>query len=254
MSDAAQSWDPRRYAQNASFVPARGDVVLGWLNVQPGEEILDLGCGDGVLTEQLVAAGAKVIGVDAAAEMIDAARARGLDARVMDGTSLDFDHCFDAVFTNAALHWMKDADRVLDGVVRALRRRGRFVGEFGGAGNVAAVIDALTRVMADRGMDAAASNPWFFPSADAYRARLEAHGFAVERIALVPRPTPLPGPLADWLDTFCEAFLRPLPTAEQNAVKQEVSGLLEPALRNAEGIWVVDYVRLRFAARLTPDN
>jgi SAM-dependent methyltransferase len=250
MAETAQSWDPDRYARNAGFVPARGDLVLSWLDAQSGEDVLDLGCGDGVLTERLAAAGATVVGVDAASEMVDAARARGLDARVKDGRSLDFDREFDAVFTNAVLHWMPEADRVLDGVVRALKPGGRFVGEFGGAGNVGTVIDALTRVLGNRGIDAMAGYPWFFPTEDDYRARLEAHGFTVDRIERVPRPTLLPGPLEDWLDTFAESFLALAPPGERAAIKQEVAALSALHLCDADGGWTVDYVRLRFAAHL----
>jgi trans-aconitate methyltransferase len=251
MTDSQQSWDPDRYARNAGFVPARGDVVLSWLAPQSGEGILDLGCGDGVLTEQLVAAGARVVAVDAAPEMVAAAQARGLDAHTVDGQALAYTDTFDAVFSNAALHWMREPDQVLDGVARALRPGGRFVGEFGGAGNVQAVVDAVTRILATRDIDAQARNPWFFPTVEDYRARLEAHGFTVDRITLVPRMTPLPGPIADWLDTFCETFLAGFEAKERAMLKQDVTDLLRPTLLDADGIWSVDYVRLRFAARLS---
>jgi len=136
-TNTASKWSPADYAANAAFVPALGAPVLELLDPQPGERILDLGCGDGVLTEKIVAAGAVVIGVDASAAMIEAAQARGLDAHVVDGQALEFDSEFDAVFSNAALHWMLDSVAVANGVYRALRPGGRFVGEMVGEGNIA---------------------------------------------------------------------------------------------------------------------
>jgi SAM-dependent methyltransferase len=242
-----QHWDPERYQRNAGFVPALGQPVLALLAAKPGERILDLGCGDGALTE-VIARTAEVVGVDASAEQVAAARARGLDAAVMDGAKLAFAAEFDAVFSNAALHWMRDPDAVIDGVWRALKPGGRFVAECGGAGNVERVRRALAAALARRGVDGAAANPWYFPAPEEYRARLERRGFAVVSIALLPRPTPLPGALGDWLDTFAESFLAAVPPAERAAVKAEVEGLLRAELCDAAGRWTVDYVRLRFAA------
>ena len=147
-----------------------------------------------------------------------------------------------------ALHWMRDPDAVIAGVWRALKPGGRFVCEMGGAGNVALITAALVRALAARGLDGQAANPWYFPSPAAYRAKLEARGFRVEIIELISRPTPLPGPMADWLLTFAENFLKQVPPGEQAALLAEVSALLAPDLRDAEGRWRVDYVRLRFAA------
>ena len=126
--------------------------VVDLLAPRPGERILDLGCGDGALTEKLAAAGCDVVGADASAELVKAARARGLDARLMNGEALDFDGEFDAVFSNAALHWMLRPDAVIDGVYRALKPGGRFVGEFGGAGNVATIASALEAALDRRGL------------------------------------------------------------------------------------------------------
>jgi len=151
----AQEWDPAQYAQGASFVPKLGEAALAWLAPQPGERILDLGCGDGALTQKFCEAGCEVVGVDASAAQVSAARARGLDARCANGEALNFRAEFDAVFSNAALHWMKNADAVLSGVRRALRPGGRFAGEFGGKGNVAQVQAALEAELAARGLDGA---------------------------------------------------------------------------------------------------
>jgi len=241
-----QHWDPARYQRNAGFVAALGQPVVALLAPRPDERILDLGCGDGALTA-ILARQAHVSAVDASADQVAAARARGLDAQVADGTQLRFAEEFDAVFSNAALHWMRDPDAVIDGVWRALKPGGRFVAECGGAGNVATVLDALHAVVARYGVDGHAVGPWYFPSVDDYRGRLERRGFIVSSIDLIPRPTPLPGRLADWLDTFAESFLAAVPPKERGTVKDELETMLGAALR-ANGVWTVDYVRLRFAA------
>jgi len=246
--DGGQRWDPERYARNARFVAELGEPALDLLEPAPGERILDLGCGDGVLAKRLVAAGARVVAVDASAEQVAAARGRGLDAHVADGEALAFRDEFDAVFSNAALHWMRRPDAVIGGVWRALKPGGRFVGEFGGHGNVDSIRRALHAALARRGVDAAAVDPWYFPTVEDYEARLARVGFQVRSAVLVPRPTPLPGSLADWLDTFAGAFLDRIDAAARPAVAAEVSAALEASLRDAAGRWSVPYVRLRFAA------
>jgi SAM-dependent methyltransferase len=182
--------------------------------------------------------------------MIAAARARGLDARVMDGEDLCFEDEFDAVFSNAALHWMRRPADVIAGVRRALRPGGRFVGEFGGHTNVAAIIVALIAVLDRRGVDGAAAIPWYFPTPEAYRAELEAQGFAVGSIDLIPRPTPLPSDMAGWLETFAEGIFAGLAPQERPAARDETIALLRPCLCDTAGRWTADYVRLRFMARL----
>ena len=245
---AGQQWDPRAYARNGRFVAEMGAPVLDWLAPTAGERVLDLGCGDGVLTEQIVAAGCAVVGADASAEFVATARERGIDARLADGHDLPFNEEFDAVFSNAALHWMKrDPDAVLAGVARALKPGGRFVAEMGGAGNVAAIRGAVYDALTRRGIDAVGADPWYFPTADDYRARLEAAGLSVARIGKFPRPTPLPGDVVGWLRTFARAFLEAVPEGERDAVLAEVQESLRPQLGVA-GVWTADYVRLRFIA------
>lgn len=251
MPAAGQNWDAKRYAADARFVAELGMPVLELLAPRAGERILDLGCGDGTLTARLTELGCEVVGVDADPDMVRAARARGLDARLADGAALPFKGEFDAVFSNAALHWMKkDPDAVVAGVARALRPGGRFVGEFGGHGNVAAITVALLAVLARRGIDGEALHPWYFPAPDEYRARLQQHGFTVETIELIPRPTPLPAGMSAWLGVFAAPFLVRLSSEERAAMCDEVVGLLKPALCDRAGDWTADYVRLRYAASL----
>jgi SAM-dependent methyltransferase len=245
-----QEWQARRYAATAGFVPALGGAVFDLLAPRAGERILDLGCGDGALTAKIAAAGAVVVAVDAAPDMVAAARARGLDARVMPGQSLAFDHEFDAVFSNAALHWMHPPEAVLAGVARALKPGGRFVAEMGGHNNTAAIMVALAAVLARRGLSAAAFSPWYFPAAAAYRKKLEAAGFTVGDIAIIPRPTVLDSGIEAWLDNFCEDFFAPLAAADRAAARAEVIDLLRPVLVDETGTWIADYVRLRFRAVL----
>lgn len=244
-----QAWNPEQYARNARFVAELGGPVFELLALQPGERILDLGCGDGVLTRKLADAGCRVTGVDASAAQIAAARKLGLDARVMDSERLAFENEFDAVFSNAALHWMRDADAVIDGVYRALKPGGRFVAEMGGYGNVEAIRTALITALNRRGFDGHAADPWFFPSAEDYSARLRRRGFTVESIVLIPRPTPLPGDITAWLETFAQSFTTVLAPTARAAFLAEVQSALEPSLRDAQSRWFADYVRLRFAAR-----
>jgi trans-aconitate methyltransferase len=243
-----QTWNSKTYAENARFVSDLGMPVVEWLAPQPGERILDLGCGDGVLTAKLRDMGCEVIGIDSSPNFIDAAKSLGLDARLLDGRELCFDSEFDAVFSNAVLHWIKQPDRVIDGVWRALKPGGRFVGEFGGYGNVAAIATALHRSLERRSIDADAIDPWYFPTVEEYQSRLEARGFSVEQILLIPRPTPLPTDIRGWLATFANPFTTALPISERDSFLEEVIASLKPVLYNKSGQWFADYVRLRFSA------
>ena len=248
MTASLQRWSPDTYEQNARFVSDLGAGVLDWLAPRAGEDVLDLGCGDGVLTEKLVAAGARVVGVDTSPELLAAARQRGLAAREMDGQSLSYTQEFDAVFSNAALHWMTDAAAVVDGIHRALRPGGRFVAEFGGHGNVATLITAMRFAALRHGGDIALAGPWFFPTTDEYGTLLQSHGFVVDRIALIPRPTPLPTGLKGWLVTFRRPFFDQYTPDRRGTILDEIEDMVRPSLCDSRGQWTADYVRLRVAA------
>jgi trans-aconitate methyltransferase len=245
-----QTWDPEAYGQNGAFVHQLAGGVLEWLAPESGERILDLGCGDGQLTARIAAAGVVVSGVDASPEMVAAARARGVSSTVAQAENLPFaDAQFDAVFSNAVLHWVRGQDEMMTEVHRVLRPGGRFVAEMGGQGNIAAIRVALIAVLARNGFAGREDNVNYYPSPDAYQRRLEKHGFRVEKMALIPRPTPMPSSgVRGWLETFRKGVLDSLPEAARETVIGETEELLAQALRDEDGNWTADYVRLRFVA------
>jgi trans-aconitate methyltransferase len=258
----SQTWNTEAYAANGRFVATLASEVVALLNPQPGEAILDLGCGDGALTEQLAATGAILTGVDASPAMLAAARqrnlpnTRGLTFEQHDATALPYHQQFDAVFSNAALHWitgLSGQQAMLAGVHRALHPGGRFVAEMGGHGNIASIRTALQATLAPFHIDAEATAASFFPSPDLYRRLLEAANFTVQSIDLIPRPTPLPNGMESWLNTFRNGVLDHLspPAYSENARATALTNtiaLLKPILCDADGNWTADYVRLRFHA------
>lgn len=244
-----QTWDASLYAGNGRFVALLAGPLVEALQPKAGERILDLGCGDGFLTQRIAESGATMVGVDSSPQMIAAAKERGLDARNVSGEALPFEQEFDAVFSNAALHWMRDQDAVLRGVYRALKPGGRFVAECGGQGNIAAIRVALLAVLTARCLaPERIENNRFFSNTE-YRTLLEKHGFLVEEATLTPRPTPLPSGMADWLQTFRSSVLQQLPAMERPAAMEQIVNLLKPVLCDHEGNWTADYMRLRFVAR-----
>lgn len=242
-----QDWTAGSYDRHARFVSDLAGPVMEWLAPRPGERILDLGCGDGVLTEALGKLGVDAVGADSSPDFVAACTSRGLDARLMDGQALTFGPEFDAVFSNAALHWMRDARAVVRGVSRALKPGGRFVAEFGGHGNVAAIVTAMIAVGKKRGGDIGLAHPWYFPSPAAYQALLLSEKFEVRRIGLFPRPTALKTGMAEWLKLFRKPFFEQFEKEAENALAETVE-LLRPSLCDEYGHWSADYVRLRVEA------
>jgi trans-aconitate methyltransferase len=239
------TWKSETYRQHAPYVPSLGAAAMELLAPGPLERILDIGCGEGTLTQQIVARGATVVGIDSSEDMVEAAQARGLDARLIDAEALPFENEFDAVFSNAALHWIRNHDALLDGIYRALRPGGRFVAEFGGDGNIAAIEKAIDVVLARHERQPRTRR--YYPTDREYAARLAAHGFTVHHISLIPRPTPLPTGIRGWLGIFERSALDRLGDESESAL-DEIEGLLRPSLCDAEGRWSADYVRLRFSA------
>jgi SAM-dependent methyltransferase len=245
-----QIWDTQAYEKNGAFVHGMAGGVLELLVPGAGERILDLGCGDGQLTQRIAASGADVVGVDASAEMVVAARSRGITADEARAEALPYaDRSFDAVFSNAALHWVRNQDAMMAEVHRVLKPGGRFVAEMGGQGNIAAIRVALMAVLAKHGYGDREDGVNYYPTPEGYTRRLTRHGFHVEQIALIPRPTPLAeSGMAGWLRTFRRGVLDGLPESLRDTVVEETAALLAPALRDEEGNWTGDYVRLRFIA------
>lgn len=246
-----QVWDTQAYEKNGAFVHGLADGALEWLAARPGEGILDLGCGDGHLTKRIAETGASVIGVDASPEMVAAARSRGIAAEVGNAEALPCaDQSFDAVFSNAALHWIRNQDAMMAEVRRVLKPGGRFVAEMGGHGNVATIRVGLKAVLTSHGFGELEDGVNYFPTPDEYGRRLARHGFHVERIVLIPRSTPLPeSGMQGWLRTFRRGVLDSLPESLRDNVVGQTEALLASALRDEEGNWTADYVRLRFVAR-----
>lgn len=246
---AGQLWSADDYAKHGRFVAAElGKDIFTTLNPKALERILDLGCGDGYLTEKIAASGAIVTGVDADERMVEATQRRGLPACVADARKLPYENEFDAVFSNAALHWVKESDAVLRSIYNALKPHGRFVAEFGGFGNIAALRTAICSVLKPHGREERLINRWYFPSADEYSKKCQAVGFEVKSIHLVPRPVQLSTDMMGWLTTFTGGLFDGLPPSQVEKALNDAKEILEPILKDHNGMWWADYVRLRVVA------
>ncbi len=249
-SSPSQKWSPMLYRRNASYVSDLGQSVVTALAPRRGEHILDLGCGDGALTEIIADTGAQVVGIDTSSEQIAACRTRGLNVFICDGHMLPFDSEFDAVFSNAALHWMNNVDLVLGSVENSLKKGGRFVAELGGKGNIKTLIDAFLNILEEHGVEPSSMASWYFPDALTYGTKLRSHGFIVDYIELFSRPTKLPFGVGGWLDTFGGPFFQAFPQGKQHLARAQAIAYIEPRIRDSEGFFWADYVRLRFSAHL----
>ncbi len=245
-----------QYDNNFSYVSAHGRGVVDLLDARPGERILDLGCGTGDLAARIAASGVTVHGIDGDPDMIRTAVDKYGDApgtptfAVADGHAFTVDEPFDAVFSNAALHWMRRPDEVLARVHAALAPGGRFVAEFGASGNVAALIEGLRVAGGELAPEVPIELPWYFPSTAEYATRLENAGFEVATTACFARPTALaPGDTAaDWWRMFGPTVLAAFPADVHEPLLARVDDVVRDRMVGADGIWVADYVRLRFAA------
>jgi len=241
------AWNAARYQDQHSFVWRYGANLIESLNPEAGERILDLGCGTGQLTAQIARSGAKVIGLDSSSDMLASARKNYPDLEFVPGNaaSFQFQEPFDAVFSNAVLHWVKDAEGAVKSIAQALRTSGRFIAEFGGKGNIASVQAALRAIV---GPVSDEFSPWYYPSIGEYAPLLERHGFEVRDASLFDRPTPLEGEdgLANWLHMFLDSYLRQLAGDGADKVQRQLVEHLRPALHR-DGVWIVDYRRIRVA-------
>jgi SAM-dependent methyltransferase len=246
-------WDAGLYDDKHSFVWKLAAGVLELLDAKPGERILDLGCGTGHLTARIVEAGAQVVGVDRSPEMIRQAQLKYplLRFEVMDAREIALDGSFDAVFSNATLHWIKQPERVIAGIRKSLRPGGRFVAEFGGKGNNGEFLKAVPHAWAKLELVGPAPQPWYYPSISEYAGLLEQHGFEVAHATLFDRPTPLDDGergLRNWLEMFGSAFVEGLPQATRERLVEEIEHELRPKLF-LDDQWVMDYRRLRVVAK-----
>jgi len=240
-------WNPQEYNKHTAFVSQLALPVVELLNPQEGERILDAGCGDGTLAVEIEKYGAKVVGIDMSAEMIEACRAKGIEAYVGSVTALPYANDFDAVFSNAALHWVKDAKGTVENIAKSLKNGGRFVAEFGGIGNMHHVVVAMKTVFKNHLEFGAFQNPWYFPTPEEYRALLESAGFEVKYIELIPRPTPMDD-IVHWLDIFANGITEHLSTEQFEVFKHECRDILVETIYGADEGWILDYVRLRLEA------
>lgn len=246
-------WDAALYQGRHAFVWQYGEELLNLLSPKSGERILDLGCGTGQLTQQIALAGAEVMGIDAAPSMIEQARQNYPDLKfaVADARDFQAEQPFDAVFSNATLHWILEPDAAIGCIHQALKPGGRFVAEFGGKGNIDEIVQALYSVLSTIGCASPETlNPWYFPSIGEYAARLENQGFDVTYALLFDRPTPLKdgeSGIAHWCRMFASHFIEGLPAERQTQAIQAIEQRLKPTLYR-EGTWIADYRRLRVVA------
>lgn len=233
-----------------------GNYILNKLAAKPGMRVLDFGCGDGLLTAQIAAAGAQAVGIDKDADFVQAATDRGLDARVLDGYNLPFDQEFDAVFSNATLHWLpKNHGDVIKQIYGSLKPGGKFVAELGGRGNVQSIVDAMSAELEGRGYSSKERNPWFFPTPEHYSGLLRQAGFDIQQCEVVSAPTKLDEgvDMEDWLRTFSGKWLQGIDATESQAIIRSVRDdlSLEPSFHK-NGEWTIDYWRLRVVAQRRP--
>ena len=240
---STSQWDAGDYARFGSFVPELGQAALDLLDPHPGERILDVGCGDGALSVKIIDRGAEVVGVDSSPQLVEAARAAGVYAELMDAADMHFDRSFDAAFSNAALHWMLDKERVSGAIFKALRLGGRFAGEMGGEGNLTRLREALDAELVIRGYVPPSGASNWYPSPEEFAAVYEAAGFEQIDARLIERPTALAHGIAEWVTTFRRGWLdgAGVPAAERPEIAAAVADRF--------GSDTADYVRLRFIMR-----
>ena len=246
MSHAAAStskWDPKDYARLGGFVAELGQAALDLLDPQPGERILDVGCGEGTLTRKMIERGATVLGIDNSPEMIAAARANGIDAVPMDAADMPFAAEFDAAFSNATLHWVLEKEQAACAIFRALKPGGRFAGEMGGEGNIARLLEALDTELVIRGYVPPVEASNWYASPEEFAAVYEAAGFEEIDARLIERPTPLEHGVAAWVTTFRKGWL------DRAQVPDDERAEIGAAVADRFGGNVADYVRLRFIMR-----
>lgn len=248
-------WNSALYEGSHAFVWKYGESLVELLAPKAGEHILDLGCGTGQLTEKIAESGAFVQGIDSSLSMITKANSNypQLNFAVADARDFQVDEPLDAVFSNAVLHWIKEPDAVINCVAKSLKVGGRFVAEFGGKGNVQAIVRALYSVLSEIGCEEPeALNPWYYPSVGEYAGRLEKQGFEVSYAVLFDRPTLLEGGntgMANWIEMFAGGFFVGLSEEVRSQVIKAVAERLR-STQYRDGNWIADYRRIRVVATI----
>ncbi len=242
------TWDPEHYDAHGRFISQYGLELLDWLKPQAGERILDFGCGDGFITREIATAGAEVTGVDHDPRMVEAARACGLDARLLDGAALDFHDEFDAVYSNSVLQWIRQPEPVIARLARALKPGGRLIVDVAGLGNLAAILVAMQAVSDELGGDPELAFPFYAPTEAEFCATLESAGLAVDRRESSPRFTELPSELWNWIGSIFAPFFSQFDDTGNARARDRVLSLLQPVLCDTSGNWHIDHVRVRVAA------
>lgn len=245
-------WNSKLYDDKHSFVSKYGEGILGILAPNSGESILDLGCGTGDLTNLISTTGAKVLGIDSSTQMIDTASAKfsHINFYVKNALDFKFDAGFDAIFSNAVLHWILDAKGVLENINKNLKQGGRFVAEFGGAGNVESIVKAIRKVLRNKGFtENSERKVWFFPSLCDYVNLAQSCGFKVIFANLFERDTLLEDKngIKNWLSMFGERFFSGLQESELAEILQAIENELAPT-NFRDGNWYADYMRLQIVA------
>lgn len=247
------NWNATLYDNKHKFVSNFGEDLVSFLNPQNGEHILDVGCGTGDLAHDISKSGATVTGIDAAHSMIEAAKEKYPDIHfsVQDGEQFSFDPQFHAVFSNAAIHWMKNQQKVVQNCYDVLLPSGRFVAELGGANNIQSIVDAIKEASNRLSIQYDATLfPWVFPTKEEMAEHLINVGFNVKTIEHYERPTPLVGEdgIRNWLEMFSNNMFKNLTNDEKEAIYSECERILRPQLYK-ENSWIADYWRLRFIAK-----
>ncbi len=246
------NWNTSLYENNHSFVWQYGEDLLQLLAPQPEERILDIGCGTGQLTAKITDTSAIAVGIDADTDMIAKAKSNypQIQFSVTDAREFHTETPFDAVFSNAALHWIPQADVVINRIYQALKPRGRFVAEFGGKGNISTIKQAIYTVLTEMGQSPEKLNPWYFPSISEYTSLLEQQGFDVTYAHLLERPTPLTDGdrgMENWIRMFSHRFFVGMAPEQISQAIQTIENLLKPTLYK-NGNWIADYHRIRVVA------
>jgi 2-isopropylmalate synthase len=240
-------WDADKYNKHANFVSNLALPVIELLAPKENETILDLGCGDGTLALEIEKFNTKVIAIDLSPSMISKTQDKGIESYVMNVNDMPFENQFDAVFSNAVLHWVTEPQKAIKKISTTLKTNGRFIAEFGGDGNIRYLTDAMKNVFQDHPEYGEYHNPWYFPSDIEYKKILEENGFKVEYIEIIPRPTKIDD-IGNWIDIFANGIISKLSVKQQNDFKCEIRKILEPKIYNQKDGWVADYVRLRLKA------